>query len=125
MTTDLTKVRGIANNNPGNIDRSEPRWNGEVRRSNGGWISNGQPYDDAKLSAQQKWELTQGRFAVFQEPHDGIRALVMNIKAHITKVGHDTIRKLIAGTPQFSGWAPAKDGNDPEAYIAAVVKYSG
>src|SRR5512139_351245 len=95
------KARGVANNNPGNIDRGRTPWNNEIRDPK-----------DPRLNAQQIWELTKGRFCVFPEEHWGLRALALNIQAHGRR-GSDTVRKIVRG------WAPPVE-NDTNAYIDAV-----
>ena len=36
---DPRQTRGFLNNNPGNMDRGEPPWNGEVRDAGGGFAA--------------------------------------------------------------------------------------
>ncbi len=57
---------------------------------------------------------SDGQFAVFKSPDEGISAAVNNIRAYINKHGIDTIRGII------SRWAPSSDGNNTDAYIQHV-----
>lgn len=110
MAIDLSKVRGIANNNPTNLDRHDPPWNGEIRDPN-----------DTRLSAQQKWELQSGRFCVFSADHFGLRAGTLNMMAH-GRIGNNTIRKLI------TAWCPPGKDQDQsivDSYIAHVSQLTG
>ncbi|MBD1590347.1 structural protein P5 [Pseudomonas typographi] len=98
--------RGVRNNNPGNIDFN-PRnnWQGQLG------IEVGVPYP---------------RFARFDTPENGIRALAKLLLAYRGKDGMpgvgapgiDTVREII------SRWAPGGE-NDTEAYIASVANYLG
>lgn len=85
--------RGIRNNNPGNIEYS---------KSNP-WV--GQTGDD-------------GRFAKFETPEHGIRALGRNLLSY-QRQGVDTVGEII------NRWAPEKDGNNTAAYIKAVCERLG
>jgi hypothetical protein len=73
--------RGIRNNNPGNIRRSNDPWQG--------------------LAQQQ----TDKDFLVFQNPVYGIRALARTLIAYQDKHGLRSIRQII------SRWAPATENN--------------
>lgn len=93
--------RGIRNNNPGNIDYNpRNRWLGQL----------------APDPAIEK------RFARFDTPENGIRAIAKLILAYRGKdgqadVGHagiDTVQEII------SRWAPGIE-NDTDAYVAAVA----
>ncbi|MBJ9142284.1 hypothetical protein [Citrobacter koseri] len=86
-------VRGIRNNNPGNLEYS---------KSNP-WV--GQTGDD-------------GRFAKFETPEHGIRALGRNLMSY-QRQGIDTISEII------NRWAPPTDNNDTTAYIKAVCEKLG
>jgi len=86
-------ARGIRNNNPGNIEYSKTN----------PWV--GQTGDD-------------GRFAKFETPEHGIRALGRNILSYQRR-GVDTVSEII------SNWAPEKDGNNTAAYIKAVCERLG
>lgn len=57
-------------------------------------------------------------FVVFSDISWGIRALAIDLFGDITKDGADTIRKLI------TAYAPPTE-NDTNAYIEAVVDYTG
>lgn len=101
----MTTPRGIRNNNPGNIDFN-PRnnWVGQIGKEAG----------------------PNGRFAVFDKPEHGIRALgklLLNYRGKdgmpgIGGPGIDTVRETI------NRWAPAKE-NNTEAYIQAVSRKLG
>jgi hypothetical protein len=58
------------------------------------------------------------RFATFSTPEDGIRAIYV-IQKNVEAKGIDTIRERIYR------WAPPSDGNDTEAYVAAVAEAMG
>lgn len=88
-------VRGFRNNNPGNIIRTKTLWQGEIPHS----------------------ENTDARFKQFQTYRDGVRAIVVNLKAYHKK-GYRTIRQII------SRWAPPSE-NKTAPYIAHVSKHSG
>jgi len=105
MTT-ITTPRGVRNNNPGNIDYN-PRnaWQGQLG------LEVGVPYP---------------RFARFDTPENGIRALgklVINYRGKdgmpgVGGPGIDTVRETI------TRWAPGNE-NNTEAYIAAVARRLG
>lgn len=94
-------TRGIRNNNPGNIDYN-PRnqWQGQLDHD----------------------PLIERRFARFDTPENGIRALAKLILAYRGKdgmpnvgaAGIDTVREII------NRWAPGHE-NDTDAYIRAVA----
>ncbi|HGH4637350.1 TPA: hypothetical protein ACJIWT_003964 [Enterobacter bugandensis] len=86
-------ARGIRNNNPGNLEYSKTN----------PWI--GQTGDD-------------GRFAKFETPEHGIRALGRNLLSY-QRQGIDTVSDIV------EKWAPKKDGNDTAAYIKAVCAQLG
>ncbi|EGE2237686.1 hypothetical protein DL744_00870 [Shigella dysenteriae] len=86
-------ARGIRNNNPGNLEYS---------KSNP-WV--GQNGDD-------------GRFAKFETPEHGIRALGRNLMSY-QRQGIDTVNEII------NRWAPPTDNNDTAAYIKAVCDQLG
>lgn len=101
MTTG--SVRGIRNNNPGNI-----RWGDEWR------------------GLVPVTKRTDSAFCQFTTPEFGIRALVVILKNYSKKLGTpgvggkniDTVREII------SRWAPPIE-NDTEAYIRSVAKRVG
>lgn len=86
-------ARGIDNNNPGNLEfsRSNP-WEGQTG--------------------------SDGRFAKFETPEHGLRALGRNLISY-QRQGYDTINEII------NRWAPPEDDNDTASYIAAVSKQVG
>lgn len=97
--------RGVRNNNPGNIDYNKSNaWEGQMGLEDG----------------------PNARFAKFDSPQNGIRALAKLLINYRTKAGTpgvgltgiDTIREII------HRWAPGNE-NDTEAYIAAVAKTVG
>ncbi|MCU4039427.1 hypothetical protein N8Y23_00620 [Enterobacter hormaechei subsp. xiangfangensis] len=86
-------ARGIRNNNPGNLEYSKKNpWEGQTG-------------DD-------------GRFAKFETPEHGIRALGRNLLSY-QRQGIDTVSDIV------EKWAPEKDGNDTVAYIKAVCAQLG
>lgn len=92
----LSKARGIRNNNPGNLVKTNDAWKGKVPHT----------------------QNTDSRFEQFIAPEWGIRAMFIDIKGDITKKGQNTIRKLITSyAPQFE--------NNTAAYIAVVSKAIG
>ena len=96
------QTRGYLNNNPGNMDRGEPPWNGEIR-------------DVAMCqNDMQRMEMTHGRFCVFERAVMGIRAMAKNLLAYHDRLGCDTIREYI------ERWAPPNE-NNTEAYVAQVA----
>jgi hypothetical protein len=99
---DPKQQRGYLNNNPGNLDRSEPPWNGEIRDA-----------DDARLTPFQHHELVYGRFCVFADSFHGIRALAKNLLAYFDKDGLKSVTQLI------ERWAPNQE-NNTTAYINNV-----
>ncbi|ECG8608153.1 hypothetical protein FE298_10545 [Salmonella enterica subsp. salamae serovar 47:z:e,n,x,z15] len=86
-------ARGIRNNNPGNLEYSKTN----------PWM--GQTGDD-------------GRFAKFETPEHGIRALGRNLMSY-QRQGIDTVNEII------NRWAPPTDNNDTAAYIKAVCEQLG
>lgn len=85
--------RGVRNNNPGNLEAS----------SSNPWV--GQTGSD-------------GRFAKFETPEHGIRALGRNLISY-QRQGIDTVGEII------NRWAPPSDNNDTAAYIKAVCVQLG
>lgn len=73
--------RGIRNNNPGNIIRTNIPWNGMAARQ-----------DDP-------------RFITFKSPEYGIRAIVKILQAYYNKDGCTTIRSII------NRWAPPEEND--------------
>jgi hypothetical protein len=103
---DPKQTRGYRNHNPGNMDRSEPPWNGEIRDVH-------QCQNDI-----QRAELTHGRFCVFESPEMGIRAMAKNLLAYHDRLGCRSVRDYI------NRWAPPNE-NNTEAYIANVASRVG
>ncbi|HHT5623646.1 TPA: hypothetical protein ACTY5A_001051 [Klebsiella aerogenes] len=85
--------RGVRNNNPGNLEAS----------SSNPWV--GQTGSD-------------GRFAKFETPEHGIRALGRNLLSY-QRQGIDTVSDII------NRWAPPSDNNDTAAYIKSVCAQLG
>lgn len=86
-------ARGIRNNNPGNLEYSKTNpWSGQTG-------------DD-------------GRFAKFETPEHGIRALGRNLLSY-QRQGIDTVSDII------NRWAPPTDNNNTDAYIKAVCDQLG
>lgn len=98
--------RGFLNANPGNLDRGEPPWNGEIRDIN-------QCVNDV-----QRMELTHGRFCVFTDAPHGIRAIARNLAAYRSQLGCKTIRDFI------NRWAPPNE-NNTAGYIQRVASQAG
>ncbi|PVZ19878.1 MULTISPECIES: structural protein P5 [unclassified Pseudomonas] len=99
-------TRGIRNNNPGNIDfNTRNQWQGQLGREEG---------------------VPKPRFARFDSPENGIRALGKLLLAYRSKDGEpgaggpgiDTVRETI------HRWAPPGE-NDTGAYVADVAKRLG
>ena len=98
------QTRGFLNNNPGNLDRGEPPWNGEIR-------------DPAQAQNDiQRIELTHGRFCVFADPVHGIRAMALNLRAYHDRLGCRSVRDYI------NRWAPPNE-NNTDAYIQSVADH--
>ncbi|WP_195461658.1 structural protein P5 [Alistipes sp. D31t1_170403_E11] len=83
-------IRGLRNNNPGNIRHDGVKWRGEV------------------VPSQDK------QFKQFETMPWGYRAMFHLINNYSRLHGCDTARKII------SRWAPPQDNNHTEAYITAV-----
>lgn len=93
----MTETRGVRNNNPGNIDHNNANpWQGEL------------PVDKAKES----------RFARFDTPESGIRALAKTLLTYFNKHKLKTVRSII------NRWAPPGE-NNTTAYIDQVAKFVG
>jgi hypothetical protein len=88
-------VRGLRNNNPGNLKRSNNAWQGKI------------PYPQSKDKT----------FEQFTELKWGLRAMVKDIVHDINK-GKNTVRLLI------SEYAPSSE-NNTQAYIDSVCKTMG
>jgi len=91
----MTRPRGVRNNNPGNIDRTATVWQGENRT-------------EAAIAREP-------RFAVFDAPEYGFRALVKTLLTYQRKYGLLTVRSII------NRWAPPTE-NNTGAYSAEVAK---
>ncbi|MCC3733712.1 hypothetical protein LLS47_12315 [Rouxiella badensis] len=88
-----SSARGVRNNNPGNIEASDQNpWEGQTG--------------------------SDGRFATFETPEHGIRALGKNLLSY-NRQGIDTVSEVV------NRWAPAADGNNTDAYIKALCKSVG
>lgn len=87
-------TRGLRNNNPGNIERTGTTWKG--------------------MSPDQSGD---SRFAVFESPEWGIRAMIRIIRNYMTR-GLYTVRSII------NTWAPPSE-NDTGAYVNAVASSIG
>jgi len=101
-----TATRGVRNNNPGNIDfNPRNQWQGQIGLEEG---------------------VSRPRFARFDTPENGIRALgklLINYRGKdgmpgVGGKGIDTVRETI------TRWAPGNE-NDTEAYIRAVAQAAG
>lgn len=87
----MIPTRGERNNNPGNIERNNIQWKG--------------------LSKDQSGDK---RFAVFDTPEDGIRALSKLLLNYQRIHGLNTVRQII------NRWAPPNE-NDTGSYVNAVA----
>lgn len=87
--------RGYRNHNPGNIDRTKERWLG--------------------MSADQSGD---ARFAVFDSPEYGIRALLRTLITYYDRHGLKTVRGVI------NRWAPPVE-NNTGAYVGHVAAALG
>lgn len=97
--------RGVRNNNPGNIDFN-PRndWQGQLGIEPG----------------------DKGRFAVFDSPENGIRALAKLLLNYRGKDGMPGMGKPGIDTPLefINRWAPSSE-NDTQSYASAIAKRLG
>lgn len=91
----VSNIRAVRNNNPGNIDRGQP-WQGLM--------------PVAQMNAAQAAET---RFCVFLSAQWGFRAMATIFHTYADKDGIKTIRAAI------SRWAPPGE-NDTDAYVNAV-----
>lgn len=91
-------TRGVRNNNPGNIDYNKAnQWNGQLGLEVG---------------------VPSPRFARFDSPENGLRALGKLLQTYQSKHGLKTVKQII------SRWAPSTE-NDTEAYVRSVEKRTG
>ncbi|WP_207877461.1 structural protein [Pseudomonas sp. 32_A] len=94
----MSTPRGIRNNNPGNIDYSPAnKWNGQLGLEEG---------------------VDKPRFARFDTPENGIRALGKLLQTYQRVYGLNTVAKII------SRWAPSSE-NDTAAYVRSVERRTG
>jgi len=94
----MSTPRGVRNNNPGNIDYSPAnKWNGQLGLEEG---------------------VTKPRFARFDTPENGIRALGKLLQTYQRVYGLNTVAKII------SRWAPSNE-NDTAAYVRSVEQRIG
>lgn len=95
MATDYRRhsnlPRGIRNNNPGNMVTG-PGWKGEVGHD--------------------------GRFSIFDDIANGVRAWIIDLHTDITIHGQDTVRKRV------EAYAPPSE-NHTEAYVQGVAQALG
>lgn len=84
--------RGLRNNNPGNIEAGADRWDGQTG--------------------------SDGRFATFDSPEAGIRALARTLLTYQEKHGLNTVEGIIGR------WAPPGE-NKTQAYARAVADAIG
>lgn len=92
-----TPTRGVRNNNPGNIDYVKAnKWRGQLPPN----------------------PVLEKRFARFDTPENGIRALGKLLLTYQDKHGLKTVKAII------SRWAPAVE-NDTNAYVRAVEVNTG
>lgn len=94
----MSTPRGVRNNNPGNIDYSPSnKWNGQLGMEEG---------------------VASPRFARFDTPENGIRALGKLLQTYQRVYGLNTVSQII------SRWAPSNE-NDTAAYVKSVEKRTG
>lgn len=93
QTGEASQPRGVRNHNPGNIMKAPECWQGETEGSD-------------------------SRYATFETPEAGIRAMGKTLLTYQQKHGLDTLEGII------SRWAPATE-NDTRAYIATVAQAVG
>lgn len=94
----ITETRGVRNRNPGNIDLNPSNdWVGQMGLEAG---------------------VTKPRFARFDTPENGIRALGKLLLTYQRKHGLKTVKAII------SRWAPSVE-NDTGAYVRAVEVSTG
>lgn len=98
MSLDLSHVRAVRNNNPGNI-RIGTKWQGEMLPAN--------------MTPEQKAEK---EFEVFATPAMGFRAMATIFHTYVRDHGVKTVRQAI------TRWAPPSE-NNTTAYVDAVTKY--
>jgi hypothetical protein len=87
--------RGIRNNNPGNLIKTDITWGGEIPHSKN----------------------TDGRFEQFSTFEYGVRAMIKQLKTDISR-GHNTLSKLIAK------YAPITE-NPTSNYVSFVSQKTG
>lgn len=99
---DVIPTRGERNCNPGNINEG------------GGWRGDlGLEIVPAGMNFKQ-------RFARFDTPHNGIRALAKQLLVYQQKHG---LRSIFA---MINRWCPMGDGsNDPDSYAGGAANYCG
>lgn len=94
----ITETRGVRNRNPGNIDYNPANhWQGQLGMEVG---------------------VPRPRFARFDTPENGIRALGRVLLTYQRKHGLKTVKAIIAR------WAPSVE-NDTAAYVRAVEANTG
>ena len=92
-----TQTRGVRNNNPGNIDYVQAnKWRGQLPPN----------------------PMLEKRFARFDTPENGIRALGKLLLTYQDRHGLKTVKAII------SRWAPTNE-NDTDAYVRAVEVNTG
>lgn len=94
----MNQTRGVRNNNPGNIDYNKSNaWQGQLGLEVG---------------------VPSPRFARFDTPENGIRALGKLLQTYQSKYGLKTVESIIGR------WAPSNE-NDTSAYVRAVEQDTG
>ena len=92
---DSTSPRGIRNNNPGNIDFNESNdWQGQTGIE------------------------SQGRFATFETPQHGIRAMTKLLQNYDSKYDFDTLDEIV------NRYAPNSE-NNTSGYVDALARKTG
>lgn len=96
---DTNSPRGIRNNNPLNLRRSDSAWLGKVANC------------------------SDAHFEQFTSIVYGYRAAIVNIRTILRRRERAGVSTRIRDLIRI--WAPAKDGNNVNTYVAAVVSTSG
>jgi hypothetical protein len=92
-----SKVRGIRNNNPGNIRLTSTPWRGKIPNA----------------------QNTDKGFEQFESYTYGVRAAIKQIMRYKTAYGIDTVAAFVAR------WAPAADNNNEAAYVQLILQNTG
>ncbi|MGH9507301.1 MAG: hypothetical protein ACRD13_10290 [Terriglobales bacterium] len=64
-------------------------------------------------------------FSIFPSDEAGFRALITDLRNHARAYPDQTLAQFVGGDGAWPGYAPASDGNDPEAYAANLARWLG